>query len=95
MILLENNWCNLIRYSELTEFVFVVLKEHLKAREHLRSVQWGLTKEDEGNHYVMFNKRAAVFYRVQNHEPKASDLDPTRAASLLNVFKDIRLEKRV
>ena len=43
----------------------------------------------------MFNKRAAVFYRVQNHEPKASDLDPTRAASLLNVFKDIRLEKRV
>ena len=43
----------------------------------------------------VFKKRAAVFYRVQNHQPKASDLDPTRAASLLNVFKDIRLEKRV
>ena len=40
--------------------------------------------------YVMFNKRAAAFYRF-NHEPKASDFRPckTLAASLLNEFKGI------
>ena len=40
---------------------------------------------------VIFNKRAAFFYRVQNHEPKACDYRPdkTSPASLLNDFKDI------
>ena len=40
--------------------------------------------------YVMFNKRAAAFYRF-NHEPKARDFRPckTLAASLLNEFKGI------
>ena len=35
----------------------------------------------------MFNKLAAVFYRVWNHKPMASDFRPdkTRAASLLNI----------
>ena len=39
----------------------------------------------------MFNKRAAVFSRVKNHVPKASDFRPIkkRAGSLLNDFKDI------
>ena len=34
----------------------------------------------------MSNKRAAVFYRLQNHEPKASDVRPDKT---LNTFKDI------
>ena len=39
----------------------------------------------------MFNKQAAAFYRIYNHEPKASDFRPdeTRAASIFYSFKDI------
>ena len=39
----------------------------------------------------MFNKQAVAFYRIYNHEPKASDFRPdeTRTASLFYNFKDI------
>ena len=42
----------------------------------------------------MFNKQAAAFYRIYNHEPKASDFRPneTRAASLFYNFKDISVK---
>ena len=48
---------------------------------------WGANKV----YYVMFNKRAAGFNRVYNHELKASDFRPdkTPAASVLNDFKNI------